>query len=460
MVKFISTQAKKYREKEIERSLFSFHRAKKITIVSAYVDYKSISNVVDICNQQRNGNILLKIFSDKHSIKKLYNKYPEEMKGLFDSIGELQEGSGIFSVNYGKLFHTKCYQIDTRATRTLKERIITILGSLNFTQNGFYENEEILYKVSDFKQSNEKDEIHNHIGEYINTIEQHSATEKCSIENLQKNQRNSNLRDLLLNGYLRNEIRENETLSIDLNIEDEFRRTVSKKHPALEDTTSNVLKIEKLIATDDKLKSLIELPEKCTTHSSWKRFCIYTDYGYWSPINFKERIDNEIAKRDKASYYKTLVAIIEDYGDALQAAFLRFCTELEPQVGGDNWKLSNKEVAKEHWDKKYKKLLKKLGKKNFIKRLSNKIDHASVPDLWNDEIASKEFEDSFLEEILYISNKDRYKNEVVKSIKNLFDNVGETNFNKKPTEDLEDLKESLEAALKKTDIEDIFDYEN
>jgi hypothetical protein len=216
------------------------------------------------------------------------------------------------------------------------------------------------------------------------------------------------------------------------------------------------LKIEKLIATDDEL-SLIKLPKRCTTHSSWKRFCIYTDYGYWSPINFKERIDNEIAKRDKARYYKALVEIIQDHGNALRAAFLRFCTELGPQVGGDNWKLSNKEAAKEHWDKKYKKLLKKLDNQNFIKRLSNKIDHASVPDLWNDEIASKEFEDSFLEEILYISNKDGYKNEVVKSIKNLFDNVGETNFNKKSTKDL---KESLEAALKKTDIEDIFDYEN
>ncbi|HIE02445.1 MAG TPA: hypothetical protein EYP59_19535 [Thiotrichaceae bacterium] len=292
----------------------------------------------------------------------------------------------------------------------------------------------------------------------ISTIEE-KYSEECSIKNLQRNPRNSNLRDLLLNGYLWNEIRENETLSIDLKIDPEFRKTVSKKHPALEDITSNTLKIEKLIATDGKLKSLIELPEKRTTRSSWKRYCIYTDYGYWSPINFKERIDNEVAKKDNSTeYYKALVAIIQNNGDALRDAFLKFCTELKEHVGGDDWELSNDEAAKEHWKNKYEILLKKLENQKlenqkFIRRLSNKIDYASVPDLWNDEIASKEFEDSFLEEILYISNKDRYKNDVVERIENLFDNVRETNFNEKSTKEL---KKSLEDALKNTDIEDIF----
>ncbi len=470
MAKLISTQAENYREKRVEKGLFSFHIAKKITIVSAYIDYNSICNVVDICNQQRNGNILLKIFSDKHSIKKLYNKYSKEMEDIFKSIGQLQKGSGIFSVNYGKLFHTKCYQIETKARRIRggrirRGRIITILGSLNFTQNGFYENEEILYKVSNLKHRKEKDEIHEYISKYISTIEEYSK--KCSIENLQRNPRNSNLRDLLLNGYLWNQISENETLSIDLKIDPEFRKTVSKKHPALEDKTSNTLKIEKLIATDGKLKSLIELPEKRTTRSSWKIYCIYTDYGYWSPINFKERIDNEVAKKDNSTeYYKALVKIIKSKPDALplQEAFLEFCTELKPHVGGDNWKLSNKKTASTHWKNRCKILLEKLKNDKFISRLSNKIDYASVPDLWNDEIASKEFEDSFLEEILYISNKDgyknvkdRYKNVVVKSIENLFDNVCETNFKEKSTEDL---KKSLEDALKNTKIEDIFDCEN
>jgi len=177
MAELISTQAENYREEKVEKGLFSFHRAKKITIVSAYIDYKSICNVVDICNQQTNGNVLLKIFSDKHSIKKLYNKYSKEMEDIFKSIGQLQKGSGIFSVNYGKLFHTKCYQIETKARRIrggrIRGRIITMLGSLNFTQNGFYENEEILYKVSDSKHSNEKDEIHEYISKYI--YNRHSA---------------------------------------------------------------------------------------------------------------------------------------------------------------------------------------------------------------------------------------------------------------------------------------------
>jgi len=470
MAELISTQAENYREETVEKGLFSFHRAKKITIVSAYIDYNSICNVVHICNQQGNRNVLLKIFSDKHSIKKLYNKYPEEMEDIFDSIDELQEGSGIFSVNYGKLFHTKCYQIETKARRIRggrirRGRIITILGSLNFTQNGFYENEEILYKVSDSKHSDEQNEIHEYISKYISTIEE-EYSEECSIENLQRNQRNSNLRDLLLNGYLWNEIRENETFSIDLKIDKEFRKTVSKKHPALEDKTSNVLKIEKLIATDGKLKSLIdELPEKRTTRSSWKRYCIHTKYGYWSAINFKKRIDSEITKKSNTkSYYETLVKIIKSKPYTLRKAFLKFCTELKPHVGGDDWELSNDTAAKKHWKNRCIILLKKLDNQNFIKRLSNQINYASVPDLWNDEIASKEFEDSFLEEILYISNKDRDKNVkdrdknvVVKSIEKLFDNVRETSFNEKSTEDL---KKSLEDALKNTKIEDIFDCEN
>lgn len=218
----------------------------------------------------------------------------------------------------------------------------------------------------------------------------------------------------MLNGYLWKEIRENETLSINLKIDSKFRKSISHKHPALEDVTSNTLKIEKLIATDSELKSLIKLPERCTNRSLWKRFCILTDYGYWSPINFKERIDNEIAKKDNSvEYYKALVEIIKSKPDALQTAFLRFCTELKLHVGGDDWKLSNNEAAKEHWNNRYDILLEKLKNPKFIRRLSNKIDYASVPDLWNDEIASKEFEVSFLEEILYISNKDRYKNDVV-----------------------------------------------
>lgn len=107
------------------------HKITRIWAVSAYYDIESIKQLID-------------------HIKSRISKKPEllivigtindgELEALQKmEFGGFKEGSGIRVTNCGRLFHSKGYLVETN------RNAMCAIGSMNLTQNGLKENEEIL----------------------------------------------------------------------------------------------------------------------------------------------------------------------------------------------------------------------------------------------------------------------------------------------------------------------------
>jgi len=117
-------------------------------------------------------------------------------------------------------------------------------------------------------------------------------------------------------------------------------------------------------------------------------------------------------------YFDEIKKLLENHEDELERAFLKVCKKIIKRLNKLEWEYSNTPKAKDAWKKWRIRLLKKFNNKTFYNRLILGVSKVSPPDIWNDEIASEEFEDSFLDSLIYHWSKDRKStsNQVVKMI--------------------------------------------
>ena len=115
----------------------SHHKIKRIWAVSAYYDIESIKQLIDYIKSRRSKKQKPELFIVIGSINsgELGElKYLQKMQ--FGN--EFKEGSGIRVTNYGWLFHSKGYLVETARSG------MCAIGSMNLTQAGLKENEETL----------------------------------------------------------------------------------------------------------------------------------------------------------------------------------------------------------------------------------------------------------------------------------------------------------------------------
>jgi len=433
MNKFISIQNTDKKFKKNIKDLFLLNKEKieEIVIITAYFDLKALDWIYEF--SENNQNIQIKIFIDKYSSKIFSNN--EINKKLINSPKNIQ----ILLVKYGKLFHSKLYYI--KSDKNIKVSI----GSLNFTFNAFEKNEEILNEYIEYIDS--KSDYVCDIEKYIENLE--NKSEKIT-KKLKNNYNNNNLRSLLLDGYIYYESKEQESFSFKLRLPNEMKQINTKIDPTLEANIVDSLTLERLILESHSLKE-IKFPKRDKSQSRWKDYCIETCYGYWSPSFFnddlKKILDERKEKREP--YFKEIKKLLKNHPMELESAFMDVCESIKKNLPkGIYWEYNNKDKARKAWKEWIKKLLQKFENKTFYNRLILGIAKVSPPDVWTDSLASKEFEDSFLDSLIYHWSKEYNKSTSNKIAKRINDNlIGKTHEFYKTDINSKKLKKEIEEWL-------------
>jgi len=398
--KFISIQETDKKFKKNIKNLFFLNEEKieEIVIVSAYFDLKALKWIYKF--SKKNPNIEVKIFIDKHSSKIFSNDK------INNTLIKYSKNIHIFLVRYGKLFHSKLYYI--KSDKNIKVSI----GSLNFTFNAFQRNEEILNEY--IEDIDTQSEYISSIEEYIYSLEEKS--EKVTKE-LKNKHSNSDLRSLLLDGYIYYESKEEESFSFKLELPNKMKKIDIEIDPTLKANLVDSLTLKRLILESPILKE-IEFPKKEKGIGRWKDYCIETCYGYWSPSFFNNDLRRilEERKEKREPYFKKIKELLENHPKELENAFLDVCKSIKKNLPkGTYWEYADKNKAKKSWDKWRIKELQKFENETFYDRLIFGIIKVSPPDIWNDNLASEEFEDSFLDSIIYYWSKE-YTRKIAKII--------------------------------------------
>ena len=78
-------------------------------------------------------------------------------------------------------------------------------------------------------------------------------------------------------------------------------------------------------------------------------------------------------------------------------------------IGITDWKYSNENVAKEAWGNWIENINNKIENDKYYDRLVSGVTSVPSPDVWNDPVASEEFEESSCESLLYYWSKEYIK---------------------------------------------------
>jgi hypothetical protein len=437
-MEIISLKSLKKRDsKSVMDRIFLLRGAKKITIVSAYIDKKSIEDIRAYCKETYKRPIVLQFFIDKVSCTNIQND-------LFDIQTELDndeffdDDSGIYLVRYGKLFHSKLYWIENNKSAKI------LVGSMNFTQMGMLQNEEILA----YSKVQKKDEITDFIEEYIQTLQNESER----VTESSKNTGSSSIREFFLKGNLYCELKENNPFHFKLGLPKDFLKNKSIIDELLgESNESDSVSIQKLI---EKVFRVDYLPVKI----NYKKYCIPTCFGYWAPISFFNEIEESIhdPNKQKRDYYDKVFGLIQTERDKLTNEFKEMCKRIRHKLRKEkleeDWKDTDKLEYK--WNNWYENLLEKIKQEKLRERLISGIGHISMPDFWNDcnSTIADEFENSFFEEVFHILSKETSKNTSKILVTRIWNSLKlyENDYNKP-----EDLKEMVEDWLENNPDKDL-----
>lgn len=412
--------------------IFPSNRREKIEemyIVSAYTDVKIIKKLIkDILNHRRfsqRPKMILKIFLDGNrshffddqetrkelrdidfTINNSYDSEKTRKEKFFDS------SSGLYLIKKGSLFHSKMILVKTDSSERL------LIGSLNFTTQAFLKNEELMLVHESSKHY--KTEILKQADKYIKKIELLVKQNKPGtfstggrVSNIPPNKKifgeNKNeifkydsVEDFLSSGILVHQV-QTKTLSLYFDLKlppDVLDKKINESpvHSLLKNTKNNTksLSLKKIME-----ECKIPFPQK-TEQISWKRFCVETPLGLWCPPKYIPEITALKNSSEKNSFYESLFQILEKKRSIITEKFKEVQSSISQLIKEisdkgeiiDDWDLYG-EKGVNAWNTWYDKLLKKQNKSSLMQMLTNVVITSSVPYIWDDPIASKQFIDVF-----------------------------------------------------------------
>jgi hypothetical protein len=428
---------------------------KSIIAISAYVDIESIVQLIEFLSNSadRTGRPSLKIFIDKSSSRFFSDRNTRrellEQQSIIEK--EFSEGSGIFLVRFGKLFHSKVYLIEGNQ----KGKIL--LGSMNLTQKGISENEEILL-VDNYEIDGQA--VSNRLSSWVKGYSEILESESSRVVDDNNDNFPSCIRQFLLNGKIYYELKEQTPFRFKLSLPEGIINEQTNIHPLLDSNIADTISVEKLIS--DRNGMGVQLPSLGSTRAYWKKYCVKTCYGYWNPDLLNKELTNTLEKRiqQRKPYYDKVVSIIKEKEKDIKLSFIKLCEEIQSYLSEErnviDWRYGDLERAGDEWDKWRETLLRKIENEEFYYRLVSGIASVPTPDIWNDPLSSKEFEDSFFESIIYHWSKE-YSRETTNIIAqamawNLFRAKRKNNI------DAETLKEAIDSWLSEHQENSIVDF--
>ena len=434
-----------------------------MTVVSAFVDKPTLDALIEEL-RKKNGrasmsdSICLKIFIDatasrfaqeknqktfielNNIISKAYWENKTRQKKLFT------QDSGVYLVSIKKtrLFHSKMILCKSRNMMRM------VLGSVNFTQCAFNNNEEVAIvgdvELLDNKVSNaEKNNLFRKALEYEKILNK-SITEIGHVDQDMNNQRRHHPSDV--ESYKASKHLANEYIPTDNNLYDylmrgtllysrpvsfseyfplELPKSVLQKSLESDKATKsligksdmkNSLSIVKLLTlSEDEGGANIKVDSKVEVKNMWRSLCVPTSFGFWCPPEQNENLKDEKRKNNEKEYYSSLLKAISENKDLLRHKFLNLIGAIKKKikeseessdtlqsVGIDAdgktekiWKYADEYEAAKSWDAFVDGILAKREK--LLKDCSEIIFEAPVPYLSEDVLARDQFLNSFIESI-------------------------------------------------------------
>ncbi len=394
--------------------LFQFDtRLRRIWAVSAYYDEDSIEQLIQHLEEQGAGNARLELViildrrvSNVNALKSL----DKDIRKKFT-----HEDSGIYLCSEGELFHSKGYLAETAKDG------ICLLGSLNLTQKGLTRNDEILASARYSLESRSKEtQLAEKFAKYVSSI--WDDLDRIGDRKREGEQfKPKHLTDLLLDGAIYYETRESSPFGFPLNLPEKFLETDSPINDVLESKTSDVVNVCRLLARICPT----DVPVRPTEKSHWKRFCIQTCYGFWTPSDFIENIDHSLlCKSGLNAYYEQIAQLLNANKDLLRCEILSLCDEIYSKMNelgmSGQWPfvvdgVLDTDKLEKKWDQWFETLAAKLESEAFKQRLVCNVRHTKMPNIWEDPEAVSDFEDSFFESLAYKLTKHNTRNVIARN---------------------------------------------
>jgi hypothetical protein len=379
---------------------------RSIFVISAYIDMDTIDAIVKHLDGRRDDRTSPRLwiytdycssgFTTNPTRRAEIEKFNKKLRRK-----EFTEDSGLYLINSGSLFHSKCFHVKGNKQQRL------ILGSMNATQAALTRNEEIIVNgVSDIDSKSQLASLASWV-ENVYLAQLSEIAKKATVD-LEETFSPKNLRQLLLSGWIYYETKEQDPFRFPLNLPKEIVELKSVIHPLLSARLVDSLSVISLVAESVGVGGLGHtFPEQRSSKESWKRHCIETCYGFWSPFVHDDAISEVINSRyeERKPYYSAIFKFLTDSKSLVSERFAAFSSSLNDAIKEANphavWEAYEDKTLEPAWDRWYELMLSKLENKEYFRRIVSGIDWATVPDVWNDPIASKEFEDSFLDSLKY-----------------------------------------------------------
>jgi len=382
---------------------------RNVVIISAYIDLDSIDQLIEYIDEiaDTRGLPSLRIFIDKSSshylsdreTQKKFIKANKKIHNICDS------SSGIFLVQLGALFHSKAYLIEGNK----KAKIL--FGSMNLTQNGINQNEElILYEDINIGGKANGNRLATWIKEYADNL--HAQSVQVGIDT--SDNFPSCMRQLLLNGSIYYELKEQNPFRFKLYLPQEVVKQQVDIDPMIEASITDSVSLEVLLSEKTPFGLGIKLPDLGSSRAFWKKYCIETCYGFWNPQSLRDDLKTTLKKRitERQPYFDFIKKKINEEEKNIINAFLGLRLRIQKyleSIGITDWKYSNVNVAKEAWGNWIENINNKIENDKYYDRLVSGVTSVPSPDVWNDPVASEEFEESFCESLLYYWSKEYIK---------------------------------------------------
>ncbi len=431
---------------------------RRVIVMSAYIDIESIDELIKFLSDfsDSRGRPTLKIYIDKSSSRFFSNrKINMELLSRQNKIKSIFcNNSGIFLVQFGKLFHSKVYLVEGNKKGKL------LFGSMNLTQKGINDNEEVLlvdnYEIGSRSISSK---ISKWVMEYSEKLNQKST---LVVDGVHGNFP-SCMRQFLLDGSIYYELKEQAPFRFKLKLPDSVIKQKADIDRLLESNITDTISLESLIS--DKTHGLgKELPKLENVRSYWKKYCVETCYGFWNPGLWNDALTATLnsRKEQRKPYYDEIISILKDkdMDSELRMSFIKLCDRIQSYLVGINifnWKYGKNEEALKAWDKWYANLLLKIDNEKFYNRLISGIASVPVPDVWNDPLSSTEFEDSFIESIIYHWSKE-YTKETTNVIAQAISWNMDLGVEEKEETEIEQLKIAIDGWLEENPELSLVDF--
>lgn len=448
------------------KDIFVSGKIVKMTVVSAFVDESTLESLINEL-LQRDGkasmsdSICLKIFIDATASRFSQEKNQKSLIKLNKIISDaywknksrpkklFTKDSGIYlvSINKTRLFHSKMILCKSR------NRMRMILGSVNFTQCAFKNNEELAIvgdvkllkgevtsadKNNLFRKALEYEEILNDcVVDYeMETLAQ--IKKRISSLNIAAHKVSAKMASLYapiddnLYAYLmRGSLLYGKPVSFSeyfsLNLPKEFLQKKLEEDETVKSllgktnmkTSFSIVKL--LTLPEEKGGANIKLPLKSEGKNMWRSLCVPTSFGFWCPPEQRADLENEKKKNHEYEYYSALFKAISDNKKILEEKFMELINAVERKIiewdEKDNpifWISADEEMKKE----RLKEIWPYADKKNALRKWENYVEgllqksnnllneiifEAHVPYLSDDVIARNQFLKSFIESVDSIS---------------------------------------------------------